>query len=234
MKYAPLQDHLRSLPSSKSSVTLTFKEIEKIIGTTLPKSASIYQEWWANQSYGSQAPSWLGAGFIVDRVDVNRKIVSFLRDSGARTKQKKRAKARKQPANRKPIAEDVLLNAGFKKFGKWALNEDGGINLVGDIPTEPGVYAHVLNGKVCYIGSATMGLKKRLYFYAKPGSTQRTSIRINGLIIEQLKAGNNVEVIAAFPEPSSWNDLPVDLVTGLETGLVKTFSPPWNKRGVAG
>jgi len=79
-----------------------------------------------------------------------------------------------------------------------------------------------------------MGLKKRLYFYGKPGSTQRTSIRINGLIKKELKAGRKVELIAAFPEPSTWNGLPVDCVTGLESGLIKQYCPPWNMRGVAG
>ena len=233
MKYTPLQDHLKALPPSKTSVTLRFSEIEKVIKAKLPKSASEYQEWWANQSYGSQAPSWLGAGFLVDSVDVGRKIVQFRRDSTARRKKKKsQSKKAKQRANRTPIDEKLLLDSGFKKYGRWEF-EDKQIHLVGDIPTESGVYAHVVNEKVHYIGSATMGLKKRLYFYAKPGSTQKTSIRINGLIKEELKAGNIVELIAAFPTPSMWNGLPVDRVTGLESGLVRKFSPPWNKRGVA-
>lgn len=50
----------------------------------------------------------------------------------------------------------------------------------------------------------------------------------------ELGAGKGVELIAAFPTPSMWNGLPVDRVTGLESGLVKKFGPPWNKRGVAG
>jgi hypothetical protein len=54
------------------------------------------------------------------------------------------------------------------------------------------------------------------------------------LIKKELKAGKTVELIAAFPEPTSWNDLPVDRVTGLEAGLVRKLGPPWNKRGVAG
>ena len=74
MKYAPLQEHLKALPASKKGVTLRFEEIEKLIKAKLPKSASEYQEWWANQSYGSQAPAWLGAGFVVESVDVGRKL----------------------------------------------------------------------------------------------------------------------------------------------------------------
>ena len=234
MKYDPLQEHLKVLPTSRKSVTLRFAEIEKLIKANLPKSASEYQEWWANQSYGSQAPAWLGAGFVVESVDVGRKIVRFRRDSTTRGSRKKsQAKKTKQRRNSQPIDEKLLLDAGFKKYGKWEFKDEH-IHLVGDIPTKAGVYAHVVNGKVHYVGVATMGLKKRLYFYGKPGSTQRTSIRVNGLIKEELKSGRRVELIAAFPEPTSWDGLPVDTVTGLESGLVKKFSPPWNKRGVAG
>ena len=49
MKYAPLQTYLKKLPASKQCVTLSFVEIEKIIGAKLPKSAFTYREWWANQ-----------------------------------------------------------------------------------------------------------------------------------------------------------------------------------------
>ncbi len=199
MKYGPLQEHLKAIPASKQSVTLRFAEIEKVIKAKLPKSASEYQAWWANQSYGSQAPAWLGAGFVVDSVDVGRKIVQFQRDSAARSKKKPpQSKKLKQRANRKPIDEKLLLDAGFKKYGRWEF-KDKHIHLIGNIPTEPGVYAHVVNRKVYYVGVATMGLKKRLYFYGKPGSTQRTSIRVNGLIKKELKAGKTVELIAAFP-----------------------------------
>lgn len=234
MKYDPLQEHLKAIPAKKTSVTLKFAEIEKLIRAKLPKSASEYQEWWANQAYGSQAPAWLGAGFVVDSVDVGRKIVRFRRDGAAQSKKKKSKPTKpKQRPNRKPIDQKLLLDAGFKKYGRWEFKEEH-IHLIGDIPTEPGVYAHVVNRKVYYIGVATMGLKKRLYFYGKPGSTQRTSIRVNELIKKELKAGKTVELIAAFPKPTSWNGLPVDRATGLETGLVKKFSPPWNMRGVAG
>jgi hypothetical protein len=37
------------------------------------------------------------------------------------------------------------------------------------------VYAFAKDGIVLYVGVATMGLAKRLYFYGKPGVTQRTS-----------------------------------------------------------
>jgi len=234
MKYAPLEDYLKRLPAKQTEVTLRFGEIEKIIGARLPKSAFTYREWWANQEGGSRAPRWQAAGFVVDTVDLKGKLAYFRRGGATRKGSAKKKAAKPKPQkSRQAISAKVLLDAGFKKYGDWELEGDA-IRLVGDIPNDPGVYAHILNGKVYYVGVATMGLKKRLYFYARPGSTQRTSIRINGLIKKEIKAGNTVELIAAFPEPTSWNGLPVNQTIGLEEGLVKKYAPPWNKRGVVG
>lgn len=234
MKYGPLREYLQALPASKQSVTLSFAEIERILGAKLPKSASDYQEWWANQDYGVQAAAWRGAGFRAENVNVGRKTVGFRREDAppSKTPKTKKPKSKKR-AESKPIPAKSLLDAGFQKFGAWELRGDR-IALIGDIPAEPGVYAHVVDGAVYYIGSATMGLKKRLYFYGKPGKTQATSIRVNALIKDELAKGRTVELIAALPEPTSWNGLPVDRITGLETGLIKAHCPPWNKRGVAG
>ena len=235
MKYSPLRTYLEDLPALRTEVILCFDEIETILNARLPKSASEYREWWANQSHGSRAPSWLGAGFVVDGVDLNRQSVTFRRDPSAARRRKpaltKKKKKRVKRTAREPVHERVLLDAGFKQFGNWEVR-DGNIYLAGDIPIEPAVYAHVTDEHVFYIGSATTGLKKRLYFYQRPGVTQRTSIRINALIKDDLDAGKKVWVIAAFPEATGWNGLPVDTVTGLEAGLLRKLAPPWNKRGV--
>jgi len=234
MKYAPLEDYLKRLSAKQTVVTLRFGEIEKIIGARLPKSAFTYREWWANQEGGSRAAHWQAAGFIIDSVDLKGKLAYFRRGGAIRKGSNKKITAKpNQQRSRQAIDAKILLDAGFKKYGNWELQGDA-IRLVGDIPIDPGVYAHILNGKVYYVGVATMGLKKRLYFYARPGSTQRTSIRINGLIKKELEVGNTLELIAAFPEPTSWNGLPVDQTIGLEEGLVKKYGPPWNKRGVIG
>jgi hypothetical protein len=234
MKYRPLQEHLQALPASKDSVTLSFAEIERILGTKLPKSAYEFAPWWANQSYGSQAPAWLGAGFMAKGVSLGSKSVTFRRESAARTKTNRKPATKKVARmNSKPIPARALLDAGFSKSGTWTRKGEK-IELQGDIPSESGVYAHVVNDEVVYIGSATIGLRKRLYFYAKPGPRQITNLRLNELIGKELSAGKRVEVLTACPEPTEWNGLPVDQVTGLESGLVKKLSPPWNKRGVAG
>tara|TARA_B110000014_G_C19878273_1_gene454592 strand:+ start:478 stop:618 length:141 start_codon:yes stop_codon:yes gene_type:complete len=42
-KYEPLTHYLEQ---QSGSVTMTYSEIEKILGQQLPPSASEYQEWW--------------------------------------------------------------------------------------------------------------------------------------------------------------------------------------------
>lgn len=235
MKYAPLGAWLAQQPAAKREITLRFDEIEEILGAKLPKSAATYREWWANQEYGTHAPHWQGAGFEVDAVDLSRRFVRFRRNSAGKSRRSPASKAKQpklKPQARQTIHKmESLLHAGFGEVGDWEL-KDGKIRIAGDIPAKPGVYAHVVDGSIYYIGSATMGLKKRLYFYARPGRTQRTSIRINALIAEALAAGKKVSTIAAFPEDSAWNELPVCGVTGLEAGLVRKLCPPWNKRGL--
>ncbi|MCB1675361.1 MAG: hypothetical protein KDI01_03670 [Halioglobus sp.] len=208
-------------------MTLAFSEIEEIIGDTLPPSASKHREWWANQEGGSRAPYWQAAGFIVEAVDLRSKIVRFRRGAVDREAHAPSPpKIDKNEAERQALTADILTNAGFTKIGDWIVDGDT-IALEGDIPITPGVYAHIVDGHTLYIVVASMGLKGRLHFYRKPGPTQRTSIRINGLIRDTLKKGRKVWVIAASPEAGSWNDLPVDIVTGLEAGL-----PPGHGQGV--
>jgi hypothetical protein len=70
-KYAPLENYLRELPHSIKEVSLTFEEIEKILGFSLPTAATRYREWWANQTDVSRRPqarAWTAAGFRVETV----------------------------------------------------------------------------------------------------------------------------------------------------------------------
>jgi hypothetical protein len=233
MKYAALGEHLRGLATTKAEATLRFAEIERMIGATLPKSARTYREWWANQDGGSRAPHWRAAGFEIENVDFARELVRFRRIVGATTVPKQ-AKAKKTASRPDAPHRDVLLRAGFREIGAWTLEKDA-LVLGGDVPAQSATYAVVVNKYVQYVGSSTgRGLKRRMYFYGKPGKGQRTSLRINALIKEKLLAGDTVELIAAFPPPTVWNGLPVDVVMGLELGLIKKFCPPWNKRGVSG
>ncbi|MGQ2930321.1 MAG: DUF7662 domain-containing protein [Sphingopyxis sp.] len=60
--YQPLRDFLAA--KGDRSVTLSFGEIEDLIGRRLPPSASgaVSRQWWSNASSHSQARAWLSLG----------------------------------------------------------------------------------------------------------------------------------------------------------------------------
>ncbi len=75
LKYEPLEDYLKKERSSRRAVNLSFAEIETIIGSSLPRSAYTYREWWSNQTDVSnrpQAKAWIQAGYGVDSVQQQR------------------------------------------------------------------------------------------------------------------------------------------------------------------
>lgn len=70
-KYQPLEDYLKSRRNGAQQVTLSFAEIEDMLGDRLPPSAYNYREWWANQSDVSNRPharAWISAGYEVETV----------------------------------------------------------------------------------------------------------------------------------------------------------------------
>lgn len=74
-KYDPLRRRLLSLSSDVKEITITFVELEKLLSFELPKSATDYRQWWANQTdteSRSQADAWMSAGWKVDQVAIKR------------------------------------------------------------------------------------------------------------------------------------------------------------------
>jgi plasmid stability protein len=81
-KYDPLKRWLRA--QERTEITLTFREIEEILGFDLPESALRYDTWWANSSTGGpQIRAWRDAGWEVSRVDRSARRTTFRRVSGA-------------------------------------------------------------------------------------------------------------------------------------------------------
>lgn len=140
-------------------------------------------------------------------------------------------RAVKAPAQSKPaLHAQTLLDAGFHRASGWALDDTGLLVLTDALPKEVGVYAFVRAGVVMYVGVATMGLAKRIYFYARPGVSQRTSLRLNDIIRSELQSAAEIDVLIAQPEDMQWNGLPVHGAAGLELGLIKAYALPWNMR----
>jgi DNA-binding transcriptional regulator YiaG len=75
-KYQALQDYLSR--EGRSQITLTFTEIETLIGTTLPDSARSKRAWWSNRSKGAlQASAWIDADYLVKALDLQNQQVTF-------------------------------------------------------------------------------------------------------------------------------------------------------------
>ncbi|MBR0684659.1 GIY-YIG nuclease family protein [Bradyrhizobium manausense] len=129
-----------------------------------------------------------------------------------------------------PLVTSELLSGGFKLSSRWHLSETLELRLEQSMTNEVGVYAFAKENIVLYVGVATMGLAKRLYFYAKPGSTQRTSQRLNEILKAELVAVSHIDIYTATPPDLEWNGLPVHGSAGLELGLIKKYSLPWNVR----
>jgi hypothetical protein len=130
------------------------------------------------------------------------------------------------------LTVDVLTGGGFTFAGCWILTAAGEIALDRPVAKEAGVYAFAIDERVMYVGVATIGLAKRLYFYTKPGITQLTNVRLNRMIKSELAARPFLDVYTAVPGDLEWNGLPVHVSAGLELGLIKKYALPWNARSV--
>jgi hypothetical protein len=77
-KYEPLAVFLRS--QRISEVTLTFADIERIVGAKLPPKAQHQRAWWSNNpSNNVMTKVWLAAGFRSEQVDLAARRLVFRR-----------------------------------------------------------------------------------------------------------------------------------------------------------
>lgn len=76
-KYYPLFEHLQRC--DQQAVSLTFAEIEALMGRSLPTSALKKKNWWSNRDSSSalQARAWVNAGYQVEAVDLALETVTF-------------------------------------------------------------------------------------------------------------------------------------------------------------
>ena len=81
-KYYNLQKYFED--QDKSSIMLSFEEIEEILGFKLPSTAINQRSWWGNEDIKitrhSQCRAWRNAGWKVESVDLNEKKVAFSRE----------------------------------------------------------------------------------------------------------------------------------------------------------
>ena len=124
-----------------------------------------------------------------------------------------------------------LLKNGFGYGSDWVVTTAGGIELDRPAPNAPGVYVIVEADQVVYIGTTRRRLADRMADYRRGHTSQRTSARVRGLLLESLAKGHSLRVLFASPGETEWNGLPVEISAGLEAGLIARFQPPWNQKG---
>jgi len=79
--YSALGEYL--VDNSGHALTLSFIELEDVLGRPLPTSARRHRAWWANDSSGthSHARAWMDAGWVLDQVDMRTELVRLRRTS---------------------------------------------------------------------------------------------------------------------------------------------------------
>ncbi len=78
MKYGNLKAYLAS--SGAERIALSFGDVARVAGVTLPASAYRRAQWWQNDSvHHVQAQAWLGAGYRTEAVNLAKQSVEFVR-----------------------------------------------------------------------------------------------------------------------------------------------------------
>jgi len=89
-KYDALREHLAGLPRGQTRLTMTFAQIEGLLGASarqaipLPRPAYAHEEWWRGKTpWGrvERARPWEQVGWVVDDLSLRAKLVTFRRQT---------------------------------------------------------------------------------------------------------------------------------------------------------
>ncbi|BCG46804.1 hypothetical protein GEOBRER4_n1619 [Citrifermentans bremense] len=127
-----------------------------------------------------------------------------------------------------------LTKIGFRPVGRWQLTQgklDCALECEGE--SRNVLYAFISGGEVLYVGKTTQPLKKRMYGYQNPGTTQSTNIKGNRLLNDLITSGDTVEIYA-LPDHGLLHlgDFHINLAAGLEDSLIGKLQPKWNGCGL--
>ena len=80
-KYLPLDEFFSKQAATKKQIELTFDEVEAILGSPLPRSATRLTTWWTNvqPKIQSHRTAWLNHGWVVSEFDLEARRVKFIR-----------------------------------------------------------------------------------------------------------------------------------------------------------
>lgn len=123
-----------------------------------------------------------------------------------------------------------LYEIGFQKAGRWTLQgEELVLQLEHIFNSRNALYAFVSGSSVKYVGKTTQSLQRRMFGYQKPNIDQRTNWRNRIAIIDLLRRGQPVEILAmADTGLVRYGDFHLNLAAGLEDSIIQTLKPEWN------
>ena len=201
-RYAPLRQHLAGLKDDEWRVS--FADLERVLGFSLPDSARHYTAWWANHNSGSRHSSaWLDQGWRTEELDLDGERLVF----------------RRGPVAIVPGADETACRLGmvWAEMGDIAKGADGMLEFPA-VSKTAAIYRftirHTAGGESHYVGE-TNNLVNRLKGYRKPGGpSQKTNVRINGELLKALMDGKQVSMSAVIAD--AWLEvgggrLPADL-----------------------
>ena len=123
-----------------------------------------------------------------------------------------------------------LLDIGFEPVGHWLLSEDKLIFVLTRHSTQTNIlYAFVCDGEVMYVGKTVQTLVKRMSGYRTPGKTQTTNIGNHRRIVELIRSGSAIEILA-LPDSGLMHYGPfhLNLAAALEDDIIRKLDPKWN------
>ena len=80
-KYLPLEEWFRTQSPAEKQIEMTFDQVEAILGTPLPASATKLKTWWTNvpPKIQSHRTAWLNNDWVVAEFDQESRRVRFVR-----------------------------------------------------------------------------------------------------------------------------------------------------------
>lgn len=123
-----------------------------------------------------------------------------------------------------------LYEIGFQRAGRWFLKgDDLALELLNLMDRQNVLYAFVSGKTVKYVGKTTQTLQRRMFGYQKPNQDQRTNWRNRLAIVDLLKRGEPVEILAlADSGLLRYGSFHLNLAAGLEDSIIQIVKPDWN------
>ncbi|MEZ5841363.1 MAG: hypothetical protein R3D02_13360 [Hyphomicrobiales bacterium] len=179
----------------------SFSDVERILGFSLPRSASDHRAWWSN-SGGVQVHqnSWLTAGWTVSSVDLSRRLVTFMR-----SRQQSAARPATNGAATRARASSGDLVALTARLQWTEVGEIGASARPADVPNAAGVYrlTMIANGAARVVIGAAFDLGKR--FEGLNGRRDRKMVDAAfGAVVGQALARGEAVRVEVLTAENAW------------------------------